>query len=551
MRRALLVGLSICAAGALAYLVTLLLELRAATAPPTPTAFVQAAWSVYRFGPGHVFHTGQLHLDCSACHRTEVSSAFDRPGPNACVGCHENKAQIEHAMVELDPAGVRQDGGAERAADCVRCHGFGPDPEQKATDCLACHRGPHGDMPAIVTHAENPCRDCHDVHANRTAPARCTECHSVVPSHGATDVPVASQCLACHDAHGSAKQAVERCRDCHRPDAQRAPVPESATPPGHACTGCHQAHDFRKQQAVACASCHADVHPLAAASHRDCTGCHSPHAVVQSVAAPQDVCLTCHAKVALRHAEQGKPASACTSCHPAHPTAAEGAGAHATRACAACHAEVGEHGIRGHGGELPCTTCHTPHDFVVESGAGACAKCHAKQLARTRDRPGHATCTECHQGAPHATDLSAGSCTACHKQIHASDGHATCTQCHDAHAGAPRTNSCAGCHAQQVDVQLHQTQRVACLTCHDPHRGDVRAGVADCSSCHTRTRLAGLHEVKEHAPCASCHLPHERRAPGARETCLSCHEDKRAHQPEATRCEGCHQFELAARGRRP
>ncbi len=556
MTRGLFVALAACALAALAYGVSLLVELRAATAPATPSAFVQASWSVYRFGPGHQFHTGTLKLDCKACHRTEPDGQFDPPGPAPCVSCHEKQAQIEHAMVALDAHGKRVGAGVGegQVADCIRCHGFGPDPHKQASDCLSCHAHAHGDTPAIVTHAENACRDCHDVHENRITPMACTQCHALSLTHAHAAAPVEEQCLGCHRAHDRASGALDRCADCHAPGAEK-PIPASATPEGHTCTGCHTPHAFGKNQVKDCASCHSDVHTLEGKGHRECTSCHAPHAVRESV--QTNVCVGCHSALTLKHGSSIDPAQACISCHAPHPqpTSARQAGAahtglaHGLASCASCHASVAQNQDHAHAGGLTCTSCHKPHDFALEAGKAACAACHAQQIKLVQPNAGHASCTGCHQNVPHGTDLSPGPCTSCHQDVPANKGHQNCTACHEPHAGTQNGKSCSSCHGKESGALLHPAHKVSCLSCHDQHSGKLQKGGADCSGCHQRASLPGLHEVREHAAlCTNCHKPHEPSLPGGRETCLSCHKDRRDHQPEAPRCEGCHQFEAARRG---
>ncbi len=552
MKRGLIVALLACILGALAYGVTLLLELRAATAPPTPSAFVQASWSVYRLSSGHEFHTGKLKLECKACHQTEADGTFNPPGPTPCVGCHEKQGQIEHAMVSLDAHGKRtQDGtGEKQIADCMRCHAFGSDSLKKPTDCLTCHARPHGDTPAIVTHAENACIDCHDVHANHIAPLACTQCHELKVSHAHKDAPIEQQCLDCHRAHDTAASALGRCSDCHAPGAEK-PIPATATfKDGHSCTGCHAPHAFGKQQVKDCASCHSNMHALDGKGHRECTSCHAPHAARESV--QKNVCTNCHSKVDLHHGKSIDPAAACTSCHAPHPGPKKAGSAqsgmpHGLASCSSCHADVSKSENHAHAGnKLACTSCHKPHDFPLEAGKAACAACHATQIKLVQKNAGHASCTGCHQNVPHGSDLSPGPCTSCHTDVHANRGHQACTNCHEPHAGAQTGKSCTSCHAKEGSALLHPAQKVACLSCHQQHTGDLHKGVADCSSCHQRAKLPGLHEVREHAAsCTNCHKPHELALPGARETCLSCHKDRRDHQPEAKLCQGCHQFKAA------
>lgn len=561
--RSLFVALTVCLAGAGAYGLWLLLELRAATAPPTPTAFVQATWSVYRFGPGHRLHVGQLSLDCQACHQAEDGGRFDRPGPSACTSCHEARAGILHALVDVDESGHRApaDAGADRITDCIACHGFGPDPDAQAKDCLSCHEHARGHTPAIVTHADVACETCHEVHDNRVTPLKCLTCHSIEAQHGHTEQTPEQTCLTCHRVHDRAAPALEGCRACHTPEAgsrlagqSSAPaIPSSASFDGHSCTGCHAPHTFAKDRVAACTTCHADMHALEGKGHTSCTACHAPHAARESVA--ENVCLHCHKDVALVHTPTIDPASACTSCHAPHPS--ERALQHTTSqhtgaaSCVSCHQDVGRAGQHAHAGDMACTSCHKPHAFALPEPQKACNACHAAEATRVQMNPGHASCAGCHQNLPHGADLAAKQCTSCHADVHAQQGHSRCTNCHEPHQGAQNGKACADCHAEQAHAGIHNPRALPCTQCHDQHTTTLAAGVADCRGCHVLAKLPGLHEVPQHAAaCTSCHVPHGTDLPGARAACLACHQDRKDHQPEAKRCEGCHQFVPAAQGAR-
>jgi predicted CXXCH cytochrome family protein len=569
--RALLIALAICALAAGAAGVAKVLELRSKTAAPSPKAYVQAAWAVYRWAPGHRVHVDEQSLDCMSCHEPRKDGGFDRPAPTKCVGCHEDRSQIRHALINVDEGGHRlhtadaartPDGHeANAVTDCVACHGFGPDPDKRADACLACHEHTRGEVPPIVTHAEVACKNCHEVHDNMIAPLNCAECHAIEAEHGHASLSPQQNCLTCHRAHDRAAPAASGCVTCHGDSEVRAneatpalapKVPKSATfAGGHSdCASCHAPHSFTKDTAVACTNCHTNVHALEGKGHRECSACHTPHAVRESVA--QNVCLNCHKDVALQHSTKLEPQVACTSCHDAHPSRAENRTAHTAQGtCTNCHRDIGQAGAHAHKGAMACVTCHQPHAFALADDQSACASCHARELTLTKANPGHATCTGCHQDLPHGAKLDAKSCTSCHSEVHAKQGHSTCTNCHEPHRGAQNGQSCSDCHAPEAKASIHAIKEVQCVQCHDKHTTELAPGVAQCASCHDRKELAGRHDVPAHAAnCTTCHAPHSTALPGARETCLQCHQDRKDHQPEAKRCEGCHQFVPAASGRK-
>jgi hypothetical protein len=527
-----------------------LLELRAETAPPTPEAFVQATWTVYRYAPGHQTHVGQLSLDCTACHRASADGALGRPGPAPCLSCHEDRSDIRHAMISIDANGERvPDGPPEsRVTDCMRCHSFGPESDIEPDACMRCHSRSHEDTPRVTLHAEEACTKCHDVHENRVESMSCTSCHPTALSHQGSEESSPEQCLDCHDAHGPAQVAIERCAECHGEKGEK-PIPKTATEVGHECIGCHKPHAFDKAQVADCRSCHEEQHVLAGAGHAECTSCHAPHDARGSVEG--NVCVKCHADVALVHGAEGKVKDSCASCHVPHPERP----VRGAPTCEGCHADVGKQGKHAHQNAMACTSCHTPHRFVGgEEMRGTCVGCHAKQLALIAKNPGHDACASCHTGLPHGVDLPPVACKSCHRdqgQV-ATAGHATCTNCHEPHTGEQQGRRCESCHSEQAAALLHPSKKLACTSCHDQHAGKAEPDIADCSSCHKKTDLPGLHGVREHnASCASCHAPHADSDPGERALCLSCHTEQRDHQPTATRCNGCHTFRASGARRRP
>ncbi|HLL20877.1 MAG TPA: hypothetical protein VK427_02040, partial [Kofleriaceae bacterium] len=86
---------------------------------------------------------------------------------------------------------------------------------------------------------------------------------------------------------------------------------------------------------------------------------------------------------------------------------------------------------------------------------------------------------------------------------------------------------------------------ITCASCHRAHGGGA-PGVERppaCTTCHTANQRPSLHRVNPgHASCASCHVAHERAARDDRATCMTCHDKLKNHEPQATRCAGCHPF---------
>jgi predicted CXXCH cytochrome family protein len=538
------VALAVVAAGALAAAATWVVRLREATAPPAPEAYVDARWQVYRAAHGHQVHVVKEQLPCTKCH-TAGDGGLAPPTAEACARCHEQRAKIQHGLgghASLAPADAG--GAAEHASaglsKCVDCHTFGPNPDQQPTDCIRCHASTQGDLHAVTTHASAPCRECHDVHENAVQPKACTQCHAMSVKHGHGQADVATQCRVCHEVHASAHFAQNRCTSCHAASGPEH-VPQTAVfAGGHSCASCHEAHDFDRKDVKACRDCHSAVHPLRGHEKAGCTSCHDPHAVQAKIEGGA-VCVTCHKDVALVHADKSAAQGACIGCHVPHPPK----GVQGPAACSSCHTEIGGAAHTAHAKQLSCTSCHAPHEFQLELDEALCASCHASEVAALQKRKEHKDCTGCHQDLPHGLPPSAQPCGACHQPIRdkVHEGHENCLQCHDPHQAKVQVQSCAHCHQRQVE--LHPRGHDNCASCHETHSGSEKPGVADCSACHKRSKLSGLHAEPKHMGekgCLQCHTAHGADAPGDRRLCLSCHEDRVNHQSEATRCDGCHTF---------
>ena len=180
---------------------------------------------------------------------------------------------------------------------------------EAAADCSSCHIQEKGNL-----HRFKPAAD---------GGALCTGCHEVVTKadkfvHG----PVAvSDCVTCHDPHGSANPHVLRsagaklCEQCHEEmTAKLASKRYAHAPVRTDCGGCHNPHaspykyQLKAEGQALCLTCHKDTAKLLAASvvkHEAtsagaaCLTCHEPHAAdirPQLRAASATLCLSCHDK---------------------------------------------------------------------------------------------------------------------------------------------------------------------------------------------------------------------------------------------------------------
>jgi len=176
-----------------------------------------------------VFHSSPLEEQCASCH-TEISST--------CTSCHQGLIKL----ASMHPA----------AEDCSLCHDLSSSKESKLVEGQ--------------DFGQELCFTCHD------DKKELLETKPVV--HG-----TASECLMCHNPHGSTFDALLRdrttniCKTCHEEKAnEQHPVaghpmegPRDPYRPGKklTCTSCHNPHAsdhaklFRFPTLPICSHCHA------------------------------------------------------------------------------------------------------------------------------------------------------------------------------------------------------------------------------------------------------------------------------------------------------
>src|SRR5690606_28898612 len=206
--------------------------------------------------------------------------------------CHVFKGELAPSAAAFDPAGLG-----------VAARELGKSPPDvffgQRDECLDCHDDAQGALPAVVTHAEPPCLDCHQPHGDGGLAAKsCLDCHQHVDLHhgsrSADTRPVRRQCLDCHQPHGPAAGVGQACVKCH--GSETPVIPASATFAGghESCNGCHRSHDLRRAAASSCEGCHGAHQALGAGripAHSACTSCHNPHDVREGA---QKSCAGCH-----------------------------------------------------------------------------------------------------------------------------------------------------------------------------------------------------------------------------------------------------------------
>jgi len=456
---------------------------------------VSAAWHADRFSPGHSQHVLNQVIDCDECHDPSRPD-FTGVDIGVCTACHEEEAAHSHT------------GSSGEVTECFTCHAFKFDAVPNGPwDCARCH-GPFDTAThaGLAMHDSIACAHCHEPHKPIAETLEtCTNCHKGIDLHHGRP-EVSGSCADCHGGHKLASETTA-CMKCHQAENPR--VPETATfGRGHdSCVSCHKPHAFSARSAARCQSCHTRQPILAEKTvrkHRDCNSCHAPHAVR---GAGDRTCKGCHNDVVSTHPVENQ--GDCISCHNPHPKQAS----QVALQCSSCHEDATSERAF-HSKKTACVDCHKPHGFDLSKvdERALCAKCHAIQVRLTARIPDHSSCESCHQGTTHALQAPVA-CASCHKEIVAESpsGHQDCT------------------------------------SCHDPHNGAVSASTS-CVSCHDAGKLPGLHRIasdpqgKDHTECTACHGIHSSTVRADRAACSQCHDNIANHEPNATRCTGCHTF---------
>lgn len=224
-------------------------------------------------------------------------------------------------------------------------------------------------------------------------------------------------------------------------------------------------------------------------------------------------CAKCHLQVfeALRDTG-GLHKQQCRDCHDKFHTLSPGVPwEERVPSCSSCHDYP-------HAEEMnDCLSCHknahAPIDSLVASGeiADLCDRCHQEplqELAQADNAHGGQACADCHEGERHGERPQ---CNVCHEEVHtAFVDNAGCVACHPAHEptrinyGTEIPNQiCAGCHADQHQVQQASQKKhklLACVVCHAKEHGNITS----CQQCHDN----GPHNptlLKNFTSCSDCH----------------------------------------------
>jgi nitrate/TMAO reductase-like tetraheme cytochrome c subunit len=204
----------------------------------------------------------------------------------------------------------------------------------------------------------------------------------------------------------------------------------------------------------------------------------------------------------------------------------------------------------------------------AEVDPSACVNCHTEgdiTIPQITDQIGHEvhyfqgniSCLQCHGTSLHEFTPPDSICQTCHNETQKTLGMASldCKDCHTYTATGkisliPQRIECLSCHSERATVMsipaaAHQDS--SCSTCHQVHNSSKPL---ECTSCHPRSQLAGLHQITGHnlvgdqSDCQKCHVPHQQNT-DVRQVCTTCHYDKVDHNP-GIECNLCHNFAKTA-----
>jgi hypothetical protein len=219
---------------------------------------------------------------------------------------------------------------------------------------------------------------------------------------------------------------------------------------------------------------------------------------------------------------------------------------HGQIACTDCHTE-GERPGHDH---KPCDKCHQ-QAFTTTPGP-LCENCHtevkpAPLYAPLRPYPPEDIWQSDPPRFSHAAHLDNGrmeakvgfhvQCADCHVREGklARPDHATCARCHAPEAiiaGAPRMDTCDGCHESGIQQQRVRSRMIKndLHFDHDRHRADRRGQTIRCDQCHPQSAQSTQyadHAAPKIAACVGCHDDTDRVPSSMRmRVCETCHANR-------------------------
>jgi len=433
---------------------------------------------------------------CDTCHETTISkNSKHARDAQSCAQCHRFAIENGRTTVAL---------AAAVTPLCIGCH------KKYAAQGSGTVTVPH--LPVVKS-----CTNCHDPHDERrpmllksAVPELCLSCHPAVALDVSHARPVArTDCLTCHNGHGSNFPSMLKSDKQHKPFAERS------------CQTCHRTGfglNMKARPPELCYACHAAEKFVKASVHTavkqgKCMGCHEAHVAEENKllrAAQPKLCVKCHESIATRMAAKTShfpTQDSCLNCHDAHASDIPSQLLEKVPAlCTTCH-EADKELVSKHLGadfeKLRCTGCHDPHGSpephlwngtVVHPpfAEKACEFCHEGSFKKLSQDGTKELCYTCH------TDIQELVTTSIVK--HPAFDMAECTECHTPHASLqqklvkfPGGKVCTDCHVDKAPEDGEKAHGVidliGCQACHEPHGGPRKnmlriEGVELCLGCH-------------------------------------------------------------------
>ncbi|MFQ5503740.1 MAG: cytochrome c3 family protein [Planctomycetota bacterium] len=359
----------------------------------------------------------------------------------------------------------------------------------------------------------------------------CEQCHESQATEAHVHYPLKrSQCIACHEPHGSDNPAMLRraniadnCFECHEQEVRDEPFLHAPVAIG-ACTACHDPHS-------------------------------SPHPW-QLVAVGSELCLGCHTEkrkeLATRRHVHRPVIEDCGQCHDPHdgPDPAR-LRKRVPELCFGCHANIAEKTAKSevkHGAldqDRSCLHCHDPHAagfsrLLRQTPADLCLSCHdTPMLTETGMLPN----MKSHLAAnpEHHTPVRQGECSACHEP-HGSANRRLLRRSYPEEFYAPfaveRYQLCFSCHEKEK-ILVAETETLTAFrngkkNLHFVHVNDPLKG-RTCRACHDVHASKSPKQIRSTVPYGSSWyypLRFDLTASGGR--CgPACHKERRYDRLEA------------------
>jgi len=493
------------------------------------------------------------------------------------ISCSEESAGLEalenlniHQPGVLDPASPNFHGKFfvqknMKFTDCQKCHGKNLDGGiTMAKSCNECHSlatihlnltgiqdsvssNFHGRY--LLQHSLAECGQCHgkDYSGGSSSPSCATSnCHVAIIVHKTALLDTASgdfhgkfplvnkfsQCQSCHGQNFSGGISSPSCATCHKSiDIHKDGIVDTTSANFHGkyllkdgladCSSCHSANFGGGFQSPKCTDCHSTItvhkagivtkgspefhgkYPLAGGKFTECQSCHGNN-FQGGVNSPSCATTDCHKSIDVHKDGIVDPASAnfhgkyqfkdglkdCSPCH-----GIDFKGGEQSPACTTCHSSLSTHKA----GIIDPNSPDFHGKYPLAGGKFTeCQSCHGDNFQGKGISP---SCTTCHKSIDvHKTGIVDQNSANFHGKYKLKAGFADCSSCHGAtFTGGIQSPSCATCH---TTITVHKTGIVDQSSPNFHGKYPLAGGkFTECQTCHGNNFQGGLNSPS----CATCH----------------------------------------------